>query len=41
MARDTLRNTAIEVLECTTAAAGQGLVALAAAKAAALDKPWR
>jgi len=39
MARDTLRNTAIDVLECTTAAAGQGLVALAAAKAAALDKP--
>jgi DegV family protein with EDD domain len=39
MARETLRNTAIDVLECTTAAAGQGLVALAAAKAAALDKP--
>ena len=39
MARDTLRNTAIDVLECTTAAAGQGLVAVAAAKAAALDKP--
>ena len=31
MARKTLRNTAIEVLEGTTAAAGQGLVALAAA----------
>jgi DegV family protein with EDD domain len=39
MAKDTLRNTAIDVLECTTAAAGQGLVALAAARAAALDKP--
>ena len=39
MARETLRNTTIDVLECTTAAAGQGLVALAAARAAALDKP--
>ena len=39
MARNTLHNVVIEVLECTTAAAGQGLVALAAAKAAALDKP--
>jgi DegV family protein with EDD domain len=39
IARNTLRSTAIEVLECTTAAAGQGLVALAAARAAALDKP--
>ena len=38
-ARNTLRNTTIDVVECTTAAAGQGLVALAAAKAAALDKP--
>ena len=38
MARNTLRNVVIEVLECTTAAAGQGLVALAAAKAAALGK---
>jgi DegV family protein with EDD domain len=38
MARKTLRNVVIEVLECTTAAAGQGLVALAAAKAAALGK---
>ena len=38
-AKTTLRNVAIEVLECTTAAAGQGLVALAAAKAAAMDKP--
>ncbi len=39
MARETLRNTTIEILDCTTAAAGLGLVALAAAKAAALDKP--
>jgi DegV family protein with EDD domain len=39
MAKNTLRNVAIEVLECTTAAAGQGLVALAAARAAALNKP--
>ncbi len=39
MARNSLRNVAIDVLECTTAAAGQGLVTLAAAKAAALDKP--
>ena len=39
MARNTLHNVAIEVLECTTAAAGQGLVALAAARAATLDKP--
>jgi DegV family protein with EDD domain len=38
MARKTLHNVAIEVLECTTAAAGQGLVALAAAKAAALGR---
>ena len=38
MARKTLRNVVIEVLECTTAAAGQGLVALAAAKTAALGK---
>jgi len=34
MAKTTLPNTAIEVLECGTAAAGQGLVVLAAAKAA-------
>lgn len=34
MAKTTLPNIAIEVLECGTAAAGQGLVALAAAKAA-------
>ncbi len=34
-----LRNVAIDVMECTTAAAGQGLVALAAARAASLDKP--
>ncbi len=38
-AKNTLRNVAIEVMDCTTAAAGQGLVALAAAKAASLDKP--
>jgi DegV family protein with EDD domain len=38
MARKTLRNVVIEVLECSTAAAGQGLVALAAAKTAALGK---
>ncbi len=38
-AKKTLKNLAIEVLECTTAAAGQGLVVLAAARAAALDKP--
>jgi DegV family protein with EDD domain len=38
IAKDVLRNVKIEVVECTTAAAGQGLVALAAARAAALDK---
>jgi DegV family protein with EDD domain len=38
-ARTTLQNIAVEVLECTTAAAGQGLVVMAAARAAALDKP--
>jgi DegV family protein with EDD domain len=38
MAKETLPNVAIEVLECTTAAVGQGLVVLAAAKAAALGK---
>ena len=38
MARNTLHNVVIEVLECTTAAAGLGLVALAAARAAALGK---
>ncbi len=38
MAKEALLNIAIEVLECTTAAAGQGLVVLAAAKAAALGK---
>jgi len=38
MARNTLRSVVIEVLECTTAAAGQGLVALAAARAAALGR---
>jgi len=35
MAKTALPNVAIEVLDCTTAAAGQGLVALAAARAAA------
>ncbi|MFH1646879.1 MAG: DegV family protein [Chloroflexota bacterium] len=39
MAGDILHGVAIEVMECTTAAAGQGLVALAAARAAALDRP--
>jgi len=42
MAKTTLPNVVIEVLECTTAAAGMGLVALAAARTAAsggtLDK---
>jgi DegV family protein with EDD domain len=38
-ARDTLKDVAIEVMECTTAAAGQGLVVLAAARAASLGKP--
>jgi len=38
MARETLPNVTIEVLECTTAAVGQGLVVLAAAKAAASGK---
>jgi DegV family protein with EDD domain len=36
IAGDTLPGVAIEVLDCTTAAAGQGLVTLAAARAAAL-----
>jgi DegV family protein with EDD domain len=40
MARETLSNTTIDVLDGTTAAAGLGLVALAAAKAAVLDKPF-
>ena len=39
MAKNTLHDVTIEVIECTTAAAGQGLVALAAARAAALDNP--
>jgi DegV family protein with EDD domain len=39
MAKNALHNITIEVMECTTAAAGQGLVALATARAAALDKP--
>lgn len=38
MAKSTLAGVAIEVIECTTAAAGQGLVALAAARAAASGK---
>jgi len=38
MARTTLTGVAIEVIECATAAAGQGLVALAAARAAASGK---
>ena len=37
--RTTLQNVTIDVIDCTTAAAGQGLVALAAAKAAVLNKP--
>ncbi len=37
-ARKTLNNVVIEVLECTTAAAGQGLVTLAAARSAALGR---
>ncbi len=39
MARESLPDVTIEVLECTTAAAGQGLVTLAAARAAALGNP--
>jgi DegV family protein with EDD domain len=39
IAGETLRHTTIEILDCTTAAAGLGLVVLAAAKEAALDKP--
>ncbi len=35
----TFKDISIDVMECTTAAAGQGLVVLAAAKAAALGKP--
>jgi len=38
-AKNVLKNVTIEVMECTTAAAGQGLVALAAARAAAAGKP--
>ena len=38
MAKEALPNVDIEVLECATAAAGQGLVVLAAAKAAASGK---
>ena len=38
IAKTALPNVAIEVLDCTTAAAGQGLVALAAARAAASGK---
>ena len=36
---ESLRDTTIEILDCTTAAAGLGLVVLAAARAAAEDKP--
>jgi DegV family protein with EDD domain len=38
MAKKSINDTAIDVVECSTAAAGQGLVALAAARAAAQDK---
>ncbi len=38
MAKEALPNVTIELLDCSTAAAGQGLVVLAAAKAAALGK---
>ena len=37
-AKETFPNVVIEVLSCSTAAIGQGLVVLAAAKAAALGK---
>ncbi len=37
-AKNTLKNVTIEVIECTTAAAGQGLVTLAAARAAIANK---
>ncbi len=39
IARNVLPGVTIEVIECTTAAAGQGLVALSAARAADQDKP--
>lgn len=38
MAKEVLPNVVIELLDCTTAAAGQGLVVLSAARAAALGK---
>jgi DegV family protein with EDD domain len=38
-AAGTLPDVTIDVMECTTAAGGQGLVALAAARTASLDKP--
>ena len=38
MAKETLPNVAIELLDCGTAAAAQGLVVLSAARAAALEK---
>jgi DegV family protein with EDD domain len=38
MAKEALPSVVIELLDCTTAAAGQGLVVLAAARAAALGK---
>ena len=39
VARNVLPGITIEIIECTTAAAGQGLVALAAARVADQDKP--
>jgi DegV family protein with EDD domain len=39
LAKKSIHNTVIEVMESTTAAAGQGLVTMAAAREAALDKP--
>jgi DegV family protein with EDD domain len=41
MARDTLRGTTIEIIDGTTAAAGLGLVTLAAAKTAAENEPLK
>ena len=40
MAGETLGDVAIDVIECTTAAAGQGLVAVSAARAAMQDRPF-
>ncbi|OGO30042.1 MAG: hypothetical protein A2Z29_06390 [Chloroflexi bacterium RBG_16_56_11] len=39
MMKNNYKDTVIDVMECTTAAAGQGLVALAAARAAATGRP--